>query len=227
MIDSAKLTRWYDFQARFYGRWRGLDRGLVDRVLALLPAGDALALLDAGCGTGLFAIGVARARPSWRIEGVDASSGMLRVARAQADRAGAGQVTFRQGDVTALPYSEASFDVVIAAGLLPNLNDPGAALAEFHRVLKPRGRLILVEFDRAAMGWTTRAFFRSMILGYRAVSWILPRYRFAEGWDIEASTVDEAWLRRAVVAAGFRARARHGAGSSFVLDLDRPDGDPA
>ena len=227
MIDSAKLTRWYDFQARFYGRWRRFDGGLVDRVLALLPGDEGLRLLDAGCGTGLFVVGLARSRPAWRLDGIDASAGMLGVARAHADGAGLGNVTLRQGDVTALPYADAGFDAVIAAGLFPNLNDWGAALGEFHRVLRPGGRLIVVEVDRAAMSFAARAFFRAMIQGYRTVSWFAPRFRFAEGWNIEASTVDPDRLRRAVEAVAFRERGRHGAGSSFVLDLEKGAPDPA
>ena len=90
MIDSAKLSRWYDFQAPFYRLWRDdYDGRLVCAVEELCgPAKEGLRLLDAGSGTGCFSIGVGSRRPGWTIEALDASPGMLRVGRAQAARGG-------------------------------------------------------------------------------------------------------------------------------------------
>lgn len=208
MIDSDKLIRWYDFQARFYRLWRNrYDSPLVDRVAALTAnrgGQEPAAVLDAGCGTGLFTIGLARADAGWRVEGLDASSGMLAVAVEQAAKHGLQRARFRQGDVTALPYADGEFDVVTAAGVIPCLNEPGVALREFHRVLRPRGRLVSVEFDRGSMGLPLRLFFQGLILGFKCIALFRPGFRYAERWNIKTSTVDLPVYETELRAAGFR-----------------------
>jgi ubiquinone/menaquinone biosynthesis C-methylase UbiE len=207
MIDGRKLTRWYDFQAPFYRLWRDdYDSSLVARAaLALGSAAGQLRILDAGCGTGMFTIGIARMRPGWSLEGLDASSGMLAVARRQVRKLGIGNVTFRSGDVMALPYDAGQFDGAIAAGLFPNVDDPRRALDELYRVVRDSGRVVIVEFDREAMRTLTRLFFHAMILGYKLFSGVVRRFRFAERWSVEASTIERAVFERHCLAAGFRA----------------------
>jgi ubiquinone/menaquinone biosynthesis C-methylase UbiE len=207
-IDSDRLTAWYDFQAPFYGLWRNsFDSALVRRVAGLL-AGPALTpVLDAGCGTGLFTVGLGALCPGQQFEGLDRSAGMVGVGLKQARKRGLANVSFRVGDVERLPYADASFAAVVAAGLLPNLNAPDAALHEFARVLRPGGRVVVVEFDRAAMTTAVRTFFRVMIAGYKLVSACCRRFRFADRWDIDTSTVPEAEVRAALAAAAFDVRA--------------------
>ena len=204
MIDSSKLTNWYDFQAPFYRLWRNnYGHFLVRHVASVLREGGARRVLDAGCGTGLFTIGLAKLHAEWRIEGIDASAGMLAVARRQARRIGVDNIAFYQGDVTAVACPAGAYDALVAAGLFPNLNDWSAALREFHRVLASSGRLIIVEFDRTSMTGAARLFFRLMIFGYKAVSYFLRRFRFADEWNLQASTVSEVRLEQELRAAGF------------------------
>ena len=212
-IDSRKLTRWYDFMAPFYGAWRDDYRDpMLQHVRGiLLERPRPGRLLDAGCGTGLYAIGLSDAR--WHIDAVDASEGMLRVARRKAAARGATGVAFGRGDVARLPFPDASFDVVIAAGLVPNLERPDLVFPELCRVLAPDARLLLVEVDRAAMSRGSRLFFRAMILGYRSVSALFSRFRFADRWDLNRSTVDPTTLLAALEGAGFSSvvlERRHG-----------------
>jgi ubiquinone/menaquinone biosynthesis C-methylase UbiE len=212
MIDAKKLSNWYDFQAPLYRLWRDdYDGPLVLIVRELLgqmraPA-KPMKLLDAGCGTGMFALGLAKRDSELAVEGLDASAGMLSVAQRQAEKLKLGNVRFTHGDVTALPHGDGAFDTVVAAGLLPNVNDMGAALREFWRVLAPGGNIIFVEFDASSMGWALRAFFNLMIFGYRIVSRVVPRFRFAEDWSIERSTIDRARFESELGAAGFDERA--------------------
>jgi ubiquinone/menaquinone biosynthesis C-methylase UbiE len=192
LIDSSKLTRWYDFQAPLYRLWRNrFDSPLVEHVVSLAGGRTGPAsILDAGCGTGLFAISMARRSPTSRVVGVDLSAGMLAVAISESRDQELTNTVFSRADVTELPFDRESFDVVVAAGLMPNVNDPRRVLRELSRVATPQGRLLIVEFDREAMGPALRLFFRTMILGYRSVSFVFRRFRFAESWDIDRSTID-------------------------------------
>jgi ubiquinone/menaquinone biosynthesis C-methylase UbiE len=225
LIDSEKIIRWFDFQASFYRLWRDdYDGPLVREALALLrEEGGARTVLDAACGTGLFSIGIAMAEPGWRIDGIDASSGMLAVARRQASRKGLGTIAWHHGDVTALPFDDSAFDAVVAAGLIPCLNESVQALAEFHRVLRRGGRLVSIEFDRAAMSWGMGIFIRIMILGYKTVSWLMPRFRFADGWSIEKSTIDSERYERDLSAAGLEIISVSRVASHVVYCARRPN----
>jgi ubiquinone/menaquinone biosynthesis C-methylase UbiE len=231
VIDSDKLRNWYDFQAPLYHLWRDDYDGPLVRaaVGALGPGGPPSRILDAGCGTGLFSIGLARCFDASRIEGLDVSAGMIRVAGRQARRLGLRNAVFRQGDVTDPPYPDGSFDAVVAAGLLPNLNDWSAALAQFHRVLQPEGQLLVIEFDRSSLGVGGRAFFRSMILGYKVTSSVFRRFRFADRWNIRVSTVERATLERHLREAGFRQHGfdrRHGHLIYLLVKGSRPAHEP-
>lgn len=208
-IDSRKLSNWYDFTAPFYTLWRDdyHDPMLrhVRRILRDVVAPRSI--LDAACGTGLYTIGLAGNTEPWRIDGIDASAGMLRVARRKLRARGLGDVVLRQGDVSALPYRSEAFDAVVASGLMPNLEPPlrERALREFCRVLRPGGHLMLVEIDRTAMTARTRLFFHAMILGYRLVSTVVRRFRFSDDWGIRHSTIDPTLLDGELRRAGFTA----------------------
>ncbi|HVF19952.1 MAG TPA: methyltransferase domain-containing protein [Mycobacteriales bacterium] len=95
-------------------------------------------ILDAGCGTGFLAAGLRRARPDLRVVGSDLSQGMLAKARA------AGAWPLIQADATALPVRDDAVDLVVARGVLHHLPDVTAALAEWRRVLRPGGAVVLL-----------------------------------------------------------------------------------
>jgi len=117
--------------------------------LALGP-GDAL--LDVGCGRGEVACALAPlVVPGGRVVGVDASEAMLGDARARAGALGV-EVAFRPGDALALAEPDASFDAVRSERMLQWLPDPAAAVGEMARVLRPGGRLCLLDTD-----WRTLA----------------------------------------------------------------------
>ena len=101
-------------------------------------------LLDLGTGTGrlleLFAPLYARAI------GIDASADMLAVARANLDRAGIANAQVRLGDIQHLPFGRNTFDVVTIHQVLHYLDEPERAIAEAARVLRPGGRLLIVDF---------------------------------------------------------------------------------
>ncbi|HVR42147.1 MAG TPA: bifunctional demethylmenaquinone methyltransferase/2-methoxy-6-polyprenyl-1,4-benzoquinol methylase UbiE [Thermoanaerobaculia bacterium] len=115
-------------------RWSGAQPG--DRVL------------DCATGTGDLAIAFARAvGPEGRVIGTDFSSEMLAPAPAKAAKKGV-EVAFETADVTALPYPDASFDVASIAFGIRNVADPATAMHEMARVVRPGGRVVVLEFGR-------------------------------------------------------------------------------
>ncbi len=100
--------------------------------------------LDIGTGTGrlleLFA------QHTQRSVGIDVSHAMLSVARANLERTKHRHVKVRPGDVYALPFAPGSFDLVTLHQVLHYLDEPSRALGEAARVLKPGGRLLIVDF---------------------------------------------------------------------------------
>ncbi len=106
-------------------------------------------VLDAACGTGDLAEAFAAAGAA-RVVGVDFTGPMLEVARSKAARLRGRRPTYVLGDVTALAFEDASFDIVSIAFGIRNVSSPPQALAEFNRVLRPGGRLIILEFSQPA-----------------------------------------------------------------------------
>jgi len=112
-------------------------------LLALVPERDAGRLLDIGTGTGRV-LELLAPRISQGV-GVDASKAMLALARSRLARAGIGHCSVRLADMYRLPLAAASFDVAVMQMVLHYADDPSGVLAEAARVVRPGGRLIVVE----------------------------------------------------------------------------------
>lgn len=126
----------------------GLDRYWRRRAIGTLALTGAERLLDVCTGTADVAIGAAR-RPKGaaRVVGVDFSGAMLthgldKVRRARLES----RVTLVRGDATALPVEDGSVDAVTIAFGIRNVERPEVACAELFRVLRPGGRLAILEF---------------------------------------------------------------------------------
>jgi ArsR family transcriptional regulator len=133
--------------AEDWDRLRALHYSDADIEKAVLQAagpGSFDMVVDFGTGTGrMLTLFAGRAR---RVEGIDLSHQMLTVARSNIKTAGIGNASVRHGDATAAPYPDACASLVVIHQVLHFLDDPGRALAEAARVLKPGGRLIVIDF---------------------------------------------------------------------------------
>ena len=109
----------------------------VQRLLGR-PVAAGEVVLDPGCGTGWQAAGLRRARTAGAVLGVDLAAGMLGRARE------AGAWPLLQADATRLPLGAGSVDLVVTRGVLHHLPDVVAALAEWRRVLRPAGAVVVV-----------------------------------------------------------------------------------
>jgi ubiquinone/menaquinone biosynthesis C-methylase UbiE len=122
----------------------GLPAAAVETaLLAQVPERDAGRLLDIGTGTGRV-LELLAPRISQGV-GVDASKAMLALARSRLARAGIGHCSVRLADMYRLPPAETSFDVAVVQMVLHYAEDPAGVLAEVARVLRPGGRLIVVD----------------------------------------------------------------------------------
>ena len=114
-----------------------------DRIFGLvLPPAGALDALDVGSGTGFLSLELA-AR-GHRVTGVDFAPSMIALAEHKAAERGL-KIRFEQGDAEQLPFARASFDLVISRHVLWTLPHPEAAIDEWLRVLRPGGRLVIVD----------------------------------------------------------------------------------
>jgi demethylmenaquinone methyltransferase/2-methoxy-6-polyprenyl-1,4-benzoquinol methylase len=101
-------------------------------------------VLDCATGTGDLAIAFRKAvTPGGRVTGTDFVPEMLILARAKAR-----DIEFEVADVTKLPYDDASFDISSISFGIRNVNDPKKGIAELARVIRPGGRVIVVEFGQ-------------------------------------------------------------------------------
>jgi ubiquinone/menaquinone biosynthesis C-methylase UbiE len=119
------------------------ERAAWDRILDLiLPAAGALEALDIGCGTGFLSLELAaRGR---RVTGVDFAPSMIAQARKKAAESQAA-IRYEEADAEQLPFAAASFDIAVSRHLLWTLPYPDRAMDEWIRVLRPGGRLIVVD----------------------------------------------------------------------------------
>ena len=144
-------TPYTAIEARLY------DHFLADAVATLVaPLKDELServpthgnLLDVGCGGGHLLVDLQKMRPDINAVGLDCSATQIRAARKRAVIHATG-LQFEHGSVMRLPFPDRSFDVVVSIASLKHWPNRGLGLFECVRVLRPEGRLIVVEVDRA------------------------------------------------------------------------------
>jgi demethylmenaquinone methyltransferase/2-methoxy-6-polyprenyl-1,4-benzoquinol methylase len=143
----AAIAPSYDLNNRLHSMWRDQAwRRFGVRRAGVKPAD---VVLDCACGTGDLSEAFARAGAR-EVIGLDYTAEMLDVARQRLGRLPSlsPKVRYIQGDAQALPLADASVDVVSIAFGIRNVGQPSRAIAEFRRVLRPGGRVVILEFGR-------------------------------------------------------------------------------
>ena len=227
MPQKEKIQQMFDGIAPDYDRLNhlmslGVDRSWRRRALReIVDAGRAQSILDIACGTGDFSLAIAgRMHPGSRIVGLDLSEGMLAVMRDKVAKAGLqDKISCEQGDSEAMRFADGSFDVVTIAFGIRNFAHREAALREILRVLKPGGRLVILELsvpENRILRWGYNLYFKhfvpwigGLISGDRAAYTYLPA-------SVQAFPGRHAWMDT-MHRCGY-AQVRH---KAFTLGLCR------
>lgn len=156
--DNEKTFTADDYDEKYFaGHIRRYEEGVygnrVKWISKYLESVSGRTLLDAGCGIGFFSE-VAR-RQGARVTSLDFSPSALRVYR----KRGGGDARLLVGSVEELPFADNTFDFAMAIDVIEHLYHPRMLLSELHRVVKPRGRVI-IETDNESTWFTKRGFRR-------------------------------------------------------------------
>lgn len=146
MLDSQR-TYWNALAATFDEE---LDHGLLEpsiretwrRLLVRYLPPTPADIVDVGCGTGTLSVLLAES--GYNVRGLDVAEAMVAAATEKARLASA-PVTFVQGDAAAPPYELGSCDVVLSRHVLWAMSDPSTAVRRWCELLRPEGRLLLIE----------------------------------------------------------------------------------
>lgn len=192
-MDSVKheeITSYWDGRAQSYSngvvgelgdgrrnRWTSVvEQHVIPLEEAVRSQGRVPRILDLGCGPGFFT--VLFAERGWKIDAIDASTEMLEKAkgnlRAHVPEA---EAVFLQGDVSALPYPDNTFDLAISRNVTWLMREPEATYAEWLRVIKQGGKMLAFDAN-----WY-RYLADPSVRAQRAID---QQGNTLEGWDTEA-----------------------------------------
>ena len=155
-------------------------RPLLHMLADMLPAGGVGRILEVGCGTALDSCLLAAGHDGVQAFACDLSEQAARIAKTNAKELGATLLTFA-GDLTVLPFTDGFFDLIFSQGVLEHFTDPGPAMREQIRVLRPGGALV-VDVPQKFNLYTLRK--------HQAMR----ENRWPWGWETEYSAAElEAW----------------------------------
>lgn len=142
----------------------GLHRIWKWRLVRMATLESGQTALDVCCGTG--DVTLALAGSGAHVQGLDFSTRMLEIARRRATDEASRNVAFLQGDALQLPFADSTFDAVTISYGLRNLSDFQQGVAELHRVAKPGGRILVLDFGKPAnktWRWLYYTYLRCMV----------------------------------------------------------------
>ncbi len=148
MIKKENRVReQYDRVAEKYDScWQSYTASTLNFLKKWLNLKGSEKVLDVACGTGALEALLVKEHPSQPLSGIDVSGSMLAVARRKLQSNP--HITFSLGAASAIPFSDRSFDVVVCANSFHYFDNPPACLIEMKRVLKPGGRIVILDWCR-------------------------------------------------------------------------------
>ena len=136
--------------AKWYAKttYKDLNRHklMAKQLVQKIPVNGSV--LEIAPGPGYFCIELARLG-NFRITGLDISKSFVEIARRNAADAGL-SIDFREGNASAMPFSDSTFDFTFCQAAFKNFSEPAKAIAEMHRVLKPHGTAVIADMRRDA-----------------------------------------------------------------------------
>ena len=178
--------------ARWYDRFGSVmlfrrDKAIREKLIELAAPAPGEKVLDVGCGTGTLALTLKRSVGTGEVHGIDASPEMIEVAKEKAPKAGSA-IDFRVALIEAIPFPDATFDLVTSSLMLHHLPDDlkRTGLDEIWRVLKPGGRFMAVDFaahSHSPLGHLLSIFGHSR--GERMIDKLMPMLKDAGFSDVE------------------------------------------
>jgi demethylmenaquinone methyltransferase/2-methoxy-6-polyprenyl-1,4-benzoquinol methylase/phosphoethanolamine N-methyltransferase len=140
-------ARWYDLFGTVISL--GRDKTVREKLIELAEPAPGEKVLDVGCGTGTLAVAIKRRADSSEVHGIDASPEMIQVAKKKSAKDGS-DIDFRVALIEAIPFPDATFDLVTSSLMLHHLPDnlKAKGFLEIRRVLKPGGRFMAMDFAR-------------------------------------------------------------------------------
>ncbi|MEI2577359.1 class I SAM-dependent methyltransferase [Scytonema sp. PRP1] len=146
-MTETTVRKQYDQLAAVYDlRWKSYIANTLSFLKTWADISPADTVLDVACGTGEFERLLLAEYSSQQIVGVDISEKMLAIAKLKCSAYP--QVSFQTASASALPFDNDSFDVIVSANSFHYFDDPLAALKEMRRVLKPDGKVIILDWCR-------------------------------------------------------------------------------
>ena len=154
---EGAVARWYDRSTR-----KDMERfrALATRLRTVLPQGGDM--LEVAPGPGFVAIEMAKGG-TYRVTGLDVSRTMVELAQRNAADAGV-DVAFRQGNASAMPFADESFDLLACSAAFKNFSEPHKALEEMYRVLRPTGTALVLDLRRDVPMSEIRRYFGALEL---------------------------------------------------------------
>lgn len=147
MSTEYKVKKQYDRIAQVYDqRWKRYIESSLLFLKQWLQLTGKEKILDVACGTGVLEELLLSQNPSQEIVGVDLSGNMLEIAKGRLTAYP--NITFHQASVSDLPFAGETFDLVVCANSFHYFEDPEVSLSQMRRVLKVRGRLIVMDWCR-------------------------------------------------------------------------------
>jgi ubiquinone/menaquinone biosynthesis C-methylase UbiE len=146
-MNEVKIQIQYDQLADIYDlRWRTYIVNTLTFLHNWEQIDSQAKILDIACGTGEFERLLLDKNPTQKITGIDISANMLSVAREKYQTYP--NIEFQKASVHSLPFDNNCFDVVVSANAFHYFDEPQVALAEMKRVLKPNGKIVILDWNK-------------------------------------------------------------------------------